>query len=579
LELITTYFEALRLLSPEKNRAIGLALANLILGLIQLAEPFLFGRVVDALAQGTPSQSLILSWAGLGAFGIFAGVFVAVGADRLAHRLRLQVLAQGFESVITLPFHAQKASGQTVRTLLAGSDALFWMWLTFLREHLAALISIVFLIPIALRMNIAMAAVLGLLATFYTFANLWIVSKSQIGQEAVEGYNAGVFGHVGDVIGNLTVVQGFGRIHHEMMALQTLMADLLKAQYPVLTWWAVLTVLTRSAATLAMVALFALGSHLASQGSVTLGEIVSFVGFATLLIGKLDQLSSFTVRIFTQLPTIRHFITLLESGSHSLQISKPIRPLVLKEGHVRFENVHYRYPDSDQGVFGLDFDVAPGETVALVGRTGSGKTTTLLLLERLLEADSGRILIDDQDIATSDLASLRQSMAVVFQDAGLFNRSIFENIRVGKPDASPEEVFAAARKAEAEAFILRKPEGYGFVIGEQGMHLSGGERQRLAIARAFLKEARILILDEATSALDTWTESRIQSALTALRKNRTTFVIAHRLSTVRTADRILVLDQGRIIEQGDFQTLAQAQGEFAEMLRQGGFLSREKNSD
>lgn len=568
MEPVKTYIKALGLLAPEKGLAMVLAIANVTLGLIQLAEPILFGRVVDAIAtHGSPEQWMIW-WASLGLFGIGAGVLVALGADRLAHRLRLAILSKGFETVISKPLHQQTASGENVRTLLAGSDALFWIWLSFLREHLAALVAVACLIPIAIHMNGALASILAALAIFYTLTNMLVVQKSQNGQEAVETYNSGVFGQVGDVIGNLTVVQGFNRINHEMASIRHLMANLLEVQYPVLTWWALLTVLTRGAATLTMLALFIMGAHLASLGAITVGEIVSFIGFATLLIGKLDQMSSFSVRIFTQMPTIRHLIHLLESESRD---SEHRPDLIVRQGHVRFESIDYRYPGTEQGVSDLTLEAHPGETVALVGRTGSGKTTTLLLLERLLEHDAGRILIDGQDIAQCNLTSLRKSIAVVFQDAGLFNRSIFENIRVGQPDASPEEVYEAARKAEAEEFILSKPGGYAFVIGEQGANLSGGERQRIAIARALLKAAPILILDEATSALDTWTEARIQDALITLRRGRTTFVIAHRLSTVAGADRILVLENGRIIEQGDFATLAAAGGAFTEMLEKGGF--------
>lgn len=570
LELISTYLRALRLLAPEKGLASLLVIANITLGLIQLAEPVLFGRVVDALSKGQASRDLIALWAGLGLFGIIAGVLVAMAADRLSHRLRLSVLSDAFESVITLPSQKQGESGSTVRILLAGSDALFWMWLTFLREHLAALVSIAFLIPTAIQMQPELAGILGLLAVFYTLANIFVVRKSQSGQEAVESHNSGVFGQVGDVIGNITVVQGFERVHLEVASLKTLMRDLLEVQYPVLTWWAVLTVLTRASATLAMVAIFGTGAYLSAEGRISLGEIVSFVGFATLLIGKLDQLSSFTVRIFSQMPTIKNFLDLFDIAAPSpKEAQKP--ELRVTEGHVRFEQVSFRYPGSDQGVIGLDFEVPPGQTVALVGKTGSGKTTTLLLLERLLEIDSGQILIDGQNIQDVQLPSLRHAISVVFQDAGLFNRSILENIRVGCPEATEAEIHEAAQKAEAEEFILRKPGGYDFVIGEQGGNLSGGERQRLAIARALIKKAPLLILDEATSALDTWTEARIQRALDVLKKGRTTFVIAHRLSTVSHADQIIVLDQGRIIEQGSFEALVAAQGAFAEMLREGGF--------
>ena len=570
MALIQTYLRALRLLGPEKGLATLLVLANMTLGLIQLAEPVLFGRVVDALSKARAANDLILLWAGLGLFSILAGVLVAMAADRLSHRLRLSVLANAFEHVITLPAHQQGESGSTVRLLLAGSDALFWMWLTFLREHLAALISIAFLIPTAVHLQAQLAAILGILALVYTLANVIVVRKSQAGQTAVESHNSGVFGQVGDVIGNITVVQGFERVHLEVTAIKTLMQELLAVQYPVLTWWAILTVLTRASATLAMVAIFATGSYLSSEGKISLGDIVSFVGFATLLIGKLDQLSSFSVRIFSQMPTIKSFLDLFDNASRSREESqKP--ELKVSEGRVRFEKVSFQYPGSPQGVFDLDFEVPPGQTVALVGKTGSGKTTTLLLLERLLEMESGRILIDDQNIQDVRLGSLRQAISVVFQDAGLFNRSILENIRIGRPEASEAEIHQAAQEAEAEDFILRKPGGYDFVIGEQGGNLSGGERQRIAIARALLKKAPLLILDEATSALDTWTEARIQRALDALKKGRTTFVIAHRLSTVSHADQIIVLDQGRIIEQGTFDQLVAIQGAFAEMLSEGGF--------
>nr|MCU0955633.1 ATP-binding cassette domain-containing protein [Hyphomicrobium sp.] len=192
-------------------------------------------------------------------------------------------------------------------------------------------------------------------------------------------------------------------------------------------------------------------------------------------------------------------------------------------------------------------------------------------LQRLRAPQSGRITVDGHDIADVTLLSLRRSIAVVFQDAGLFNRSIAENVRIGKPDATDAEVERACRLAEAHDFIMAKPGGYQFVIGERGASLSGGERQRLAVARAILKDAPILILDEATSALDAETEAKIKRALDRLRENRTTFVIAHRLSTVANANRIYVMDKGRIVETGTFLGLANGGGLFARMVAEGGF--------
>ena len=572
MNLVQTYLRALGMLASEKWLAIGLVLANIAIGLVQLAEPVLFGRVVDALAGGEEAFPLIGLWAALGLFSILASVVVAVTADRLAHRQRLAALSQAFERAITLPvsFHAERGSGSVVRTLLAGTDALFGLWLTFMREHLAAVVSIGFLIPTAIAMQPKLAAILGILAVIYAVANVIVVNRTIGGQNAVEQHSQNVFGRVGDVLGNVTVVQSYARLNAETTALRVLMGQLLSAQYPVLTWWAILTVLTRASATITMVAVFAVGALLAKEGSVTVGAIVSFVGFATLLIGKLDQLSSFVARIFNQAPVLRSFFGLLDATTGMAEQPDAIN-LELRGGAVKFEQVSFRFPGSSQGVFNLNFEARSGETIALVGSTGSGKTTTLTFLQRLRDPDSGRITIDGQDIRAITLDSLRKAVGVVFQDAGLFNRSIAENIRIGRPDATDEEVIAAARLAEAHDFIQKKTDTYGFIIGERGAALSGGERQRLAIARAILKDAPILILDEATSALDTETEAKIQRALDALLRGRTTFIIAHRLSTVANADQILVLKDGRIIERGRFAELVAQGGTFAHMVREGGF--------
>jgi ATP-binding cassette subfamily B protein len=247
-------------------------------------------------------------------------------------------------------------------------------------------------------------------------------------------------------------------------------------------------------------------------------------------------------------------------------------PLTIVKDDIHYENVSFQYGPSEQGVFDIDFRVPAGKTVALVGPTGAGKTTTLALLQRLRDPDAGRILIDGCDIRDMTLGSLRGVIAVVFQDAGLFNRSVAENILVGRSAAKESEVEDAARRAEAHDFIMQKPGGYEFVVGERGLSLSGGERQRVAIARAILKNAQILILDEATSALDTETEGKIKRALDAVRKDRTTLIIAHRLSTVADADQILVFDQGRIVERGTFHELTALNGLFARLVAEGGFL-------
>jgi ATP-binding cassette subfamily B protein len=572
VSLWSTYRRTLGLLAPERWLAAGLVAANVAIGLVLLAEPILFGRVVDALSQNKGALNIVALWAALGLFGILAGAVVAVAADRLAHRRRLIALSLGFEQAITLPltFHARKGAGAVIRSLQQGTDCLFGLWLAFMREHLAAIVSVGFLVPTAVSVDGRMASVLLALGAVYLAANMYVFKHTISQQSEVERYHRDLTGRVVDVLGNVTVVQSYLRFEAEATALRNVMRDLLAAQYPVLTWWAVVTILTRAASTITMVTIFALGAVLVQRGELTVGQVVSFVAFANLLIAKLDQLSHFILGLFNQKPAIDAYFELIDTASPVIERpDAPALPHVV--GDVRYDSLSYRFPDGEFGVFDIDFEAKAGKTVALVGHTGSGKTTTLALLQRLRDPQKGRITVDGHDIRAIKLASLRGAMAVVFQDAGLFNRTIAENLRIGKPDATDAEVERAARLAEAHEFIMRKPGGYGFMIGERGASLSGGERQRLAIARAILKDAPILILDEATSALDVETEGRIKRALDALRKGRTTFIIAHRLSTVANADMILVLKDGRIIERGNYRELVVRGGAFAAMVAEGGF--------
>ena len=335
---------------------------------------------------------------------------------------------------------------------------------------------------------------------------------------------------------------------------------------PVLWWWALATVLTKASTTITMLAILIVGIFFYVHGQTTVGEIVMFMSFATMLIGKLEQVVHFANHMVMEGPRLQEFFDVLDTIPAVRDRPDAVDPGRLR-GLVEFKDVSFSYDGKRPAVQDLNFTALPGETIALVGATGAGKSTALALLHRVYDPQSGVVKIDGMDIRGLTLSGLRKNIGVVFQEALLFNRSIADNLRVGKPDATEAELLDACRRAQALDIVERNPQGLEANVGERGRMLSGGERQRVSIARALLKDPPILILDEATSALDALTEAKVQAALVEVMKGRTTFVIAHRLATIRNATRILVFEGGRIIESGSFDELVRFGGHFAELAR------------
>jgi len=574
---LQTYARVLGLLAPDKWVAIGLALAALALAGLQFLEPVLFGRVVDVLsgADRLPQEevwrqaiALLVVWGAVGLTGIGANVAVSLLADRMSHRNRLAVMHRYFLHVLALPlsFHGDTASGRLMKVMLVGTDHLFAIWLSFFREHLVTFITVIVLLPLTFLMNWRLACVLLVLVVVFIAVSSFVVSRTQGAQEQVENLQTQLAGNAQDALSNVVVVQSFTRMNAEAKMFGDIMRQVLDHQFPVLNWWAVVSVLTRSASTVSVITIFMLGTLLHMRGQATVGEIVSFMGFATMLIGRLEGAVGFVSRLLMQVPGLREVFSVLDSRT-SVPEKFDALSLPRVQGEVVFENVAFGYPGGGKILNDVSFSAPPGKTVALVGQTGAGKSTAMSLLQRLWDPIEGRITLDGHDLRDITLDSLRTNVGVVFQDAMLFNRTIRENLQIGRPDATQEQIEHACRMAEAHDFITRQPQGYDTPVGERGTSLSGGQKQRLSIARALLKDPPVLILDEATSALDAATEARVQKALKALMEGRTTFIIAHRLSTIRDADEILVFEQGRIMERGGFQELVDQGGRFADLVR------------
>jgi ATP-binding cassette subfamily B protein len=407
---------------------------------------------------------------------------------------------------------------------------------------------------------------LFVLCVVFTLLTTLVVRKTYGMQSEVEAFYSDLSARASDALGNVALVQSFVRVDAEVQGLRGVATQLLAVQMPVLSWWALVSVITKASTTITILAIFTVGIALHGEGLTSVGEIVMFVSFATILIQKLEQVVSFINNLFMEAPRLVEFFTVLDAVPAVRD-----RPDAIDAGRlaglVEFHDVTFSYDGKRPAVEDLSFTALPGQTIALVGPTGAGKSTAIALLHRAFDPQSGFIKIDGMDVRGLKLAALRRNIGVVFQEALLFNRSIADNMRVGKPDATDEELAQAASRAQALEFIMRSEQGFDANAGERGRMLSGGERQRLSIARALLKDPPILILDEATSALDAVTEAKVNAALDEVMKGRTTFVIAHRLSTIRNATRILVFDGGRVIETGTFDELVANGGRFAEMAR------------
>lgn len=577
-KFIALYTRVLTMLGSDRKLGWTLAGANVVLAMAMFGEPILFGLVIDTLSRASLNDPaaiwpslwpLLLTWVGFGLFTISCGAVIALLADRLSHRRRHIVLRDYFEHVLQLPL-AQQAdthSGRLMKTMLQGTDALWWLWLSFFRDHLAAAVALIVLVPVALYINWRLALVLIILCIVFVWLTHFILRKTQTLQEQVESHHSDLAEQASDTLGNIALVQSFARIEHEVSALKNISQRVLGAQMPVLSWWALVNVLTRSATTLSILCIVALGAWLFTKGQTSVGAIVTFISFSGMVIMRLEQIVGFVHRLAMEAPRLQEFFHVLDTEPSIHDSPDAIDPGRVR-GAIAFEDVTFAYDKKNPAVKGLSFTLKPGTTIALVGASGAGKSTALSLLYRAFDPQSGRITVDGLDIRDLQLAALRSNIGVVFQEALLFNRSIADNLKVGLPEATDAQLRQACSSAQALDFIEQHPQGFDTKIGERGRALSGGERQRLSIARVLLKNPPILILDEATSALDSATETKLLQALDAVTKDRSTLVIAHRLATIRKADKILVMDHGTVVETGSFDELFAQGGRFTQLVKE-----------
>ncbi len=549
---------------------LGVGLTLVAIG-FDLALPWASGRLVDTVAnRGAPS----VAWS---AWMAFVGVYLGFSLVRnLAMRFWIPLAARNMEEMTNEGFakvqafssdwHADSFAGATVRKLtraMWGYDSVTDAVTIWLGPGVIVLVGL----SIAMLIRQPAAGVISLVVVVaYLAVNLLVTERyvrpSNLRSNALDSR---IGGALADAVTSNPTVKSFGAERREAERLAKVTAAWRDAV--MVTWnrftdvWLgqnLLLVLLQAGLTGSMVWAWA-------HGTATPGDVAFAITAFMLMSGYLRNLGE-NIRMLQKGLDDAEDVAAWNRLEPQIADAPGAPDFKPGPGAIEFRDVTFRYKAAGAPLYDrFSLKIAPGERVALVGPTGSGKSTFVKLVQRLHDLQDGAILIDGQDVSKVTQASLRRAIAVVPQDPALFHRSLLENIAYGKPDATREEVEAAARKARAHDFILKLPQGYDTLVGERGVKLSGGERQRVAIARAFLADAPILVLDEATSSLDVETEGQVQAAAEALMEGRTTIVIAHRLSTVRGADRILVFQKGRVVEEGRHAELKAKGGVYARL--------------
>ncbi len=462
-------------------------------------------------------------------------------------------------------YFSNRLPGVLTSRVTATSNAVFtvenmFFW-NVLPPCLATAASIAFLVTV----NWMMAATLMVIAAIVVVVMFRFAARGKPLHHDFARKAARVDGEMVDVVGNMALVKAFSGMVREHFRFDQTVNRELHARRRSLLYLEKLRLGHALVTVVLTLAMLAWAISLWQQHIISAGDVVLV---CTLGISVLSATRDLAVAL---VDVTQHMARLSESLStllvpHQLRDTPEAVPLIHKGAEVAFENVHFQYPGGRKVFKGLSLNIRPGERVGLIGPSGGGKSTLVTLLQRFYDVDGGRILIDGQDIAHVTQNSLRQAISTVPQDTALFNRSLLENIRYGRPEATDEEVAQAAAAARCSSFISKLPRGFETIVGDRGLKLSGGQRQRISIARAFLKNAPILVLDEATSALDTEVEEAIRDALAHLMEGRTVIAIAHRLSTLRNFDRILVMKDGQLIEDGPPEILLKRNGAYRKMV-------------
>ncbi len=495
-------------------------------------------------------------------FAYMMGWIMAGVSTDIAYRFREGIAAK--INRMPLSYFDKTTQGEVLSRITNDVDTVNQTLSQSLTQIITSVITVIGVLVMMFSISWMMTLVALIVIPLSLIVVSFIVKRSQVYFMEQQDYLGHVNGHVEEMFGGHRVMKAFNGEERSIEEFEgynnTLYSVAWKSQFLSGLMMPIMSFIGN----LGYVAVVVVGGYLTVRGTITVGDIQAFIQYVRSFNQPLMQLANISNVLQQTAAAAERVFEFLEEPEEVTETENPVQ-LETLQGHVEFRNVHFGYDAEKPVIHNLSAEVRPGQKVAIVGPTGAGKTTIVKLLMRFYDVNDGAILVDDHDIRAFTRQDLRRRFGMVLQDTWLYNDTIMENIRYGRPDASDEEVIAAAKAAHVDHFVHTLPEGYGMVINEETTNISQGQMQLLTIARAVLADPKILILDEATSSVDTRTEVLIQQAMDRLMVGRTSFIIAHRLSTIRNADLILVMRDGDIVEQGNHKELLARGGFYAEL--------------